>query len=859
MNDMPRKIGFNDTKRRIKKLEDTIHTETNITFDSLDARFFSELGLPDVQSWATSPTLILVDDTIFGVEKEIIRFIGTGHPSADRLLTSESWSDILIFGASYSSVIKYSGFSIPSVFSGLGFSSDNDPRASSIQSRIGFFIGKSGIYTTVTIEGGANGGIALDGTGGKPLVLLDTWFAFEMRIHKSPDEGTCSDNLYSDQFTCEASLNTWTPNVGVNFGAVDLYINEVLLDIGSLALSNNAVNNVISISGASNTYVDYSIDNFGVTIYKESPEKTLIDVDMAHDVINIITPGGNRDYVTTLQDDNPRKIGNSIKLTARNVGGSVTFRTEDFNSPQSLFNGYNSYSIPIKLKSETVLTNLVDNGNIYQAIIPFDDGEGLRTGMIAYNGMSLHQDTLTVTFSERVMRFVDKIKHTSVIVTKPATDFLFTNGLTAPDDLGVVHFYEDIEGNIFGSAKTDWSTPEQRRRYAYLGNADVNLTKDDFLQANNPLISAFGAVDTLFDILAIGGSIKGKGGIVSSPMTTTDFLGLNITGYTAVALGRNFGNKELPHTPTSDLITDAVLHLGYKTTAISMLFGPPTPAIDPTKYQRIEDTILTPVPSGKYTIQRVYQYPGTDYNMVIFGSTLYDNLEQAKLSASTERYNLHPSLTPACFLAYIIVRNDVTNLMVSITAPEPTAAILNYDGHTHPQTIGAEASPTLALRAGGSLRTMVDQYADITTNADVYIDFEFTSLYGCIWNGTDKTLKNLSQKDMIVNLVAMVGRRSTSSSVDLEIFIDISYDDGVIWETSGGNTYAIFKSIENQFDSSAPMSLVFRVIPGAMIRIGIMISSSAAQVGIIAIGDGNIPPITSISNRAVPSCELTIT
>ncbi len=555
--------------------------------------------------------------------------------------------------------------------------------------------------------------------------------------------------------------------------------------------------------------------------------------------------------------------------------------------------------------------------------------ESLRTGMISYGGMSLttniwtpdscsdtqytdqptcegngetwtsefcsnpaypNQGTceantviLTVKFAERTMRFVDKIRGSAIIVTRPAVDFEFTNGVDAPDDLGVVHFYEKVSGVIFGSAKTDWSTPEQRRKYVYLGNADVNLAKNDFVQANNPLVSAFGLLDSFGDYLAIGGSIKSSGGKVSA--NATEPLELDITGYTAVAWGRNFDDEKMPHTPTSSDVVGAELHLGYKTSDIAMLFGSAQSDIDPTQYQRIEHTTLSTVPTGKYTIQRVYQYPGTTYNMVIYGNTLYDNLEQAVLNASIERYNLHPSIVPSCFLTYIVVRNDVTDLQVALN--NGTAAILNYDGRTHPSTIGAEASPALSLKAGGELRSMVDQFVnnDGTDSVATLINFEIghSTLYGCEWNGTDgscsdtqyatqtlcltnneiwtdyKTLKNISQKDMVVNIVPQIGRRETQLPVDLEIFIDISYDDGNTWNADISESYATLQSLDNQINSLTASVLIFRVVPNAMIRVGMITDVKAEEIGMVSIGKGSAQPATSISGRHVPSCILTIT
>lgn len=141
----------------------------------------------------------------------------------------------------------------------------------------------------------------------------------------------------------------------------------------------------------------------------------------------------------------------------------------------------------------------------------------------------------------------------------------------------------------------------------------------------------------------------------------------------------------------------------------------------------------------------------------------------------------------------------------------------------------------------------------------LYIDFEQgeDTLYGCDWDGINKTFKNTSQKDLIVNLEPQIGRRSTGSSVALELFIDISYDDGVTWNVDINDSYAVFKDIT--ITTSSVIPLTFRIIPNAMIRIGMTLKTDTAKTGIIAIGATATKPTNSISGRQVPSCELIIT
>jgi len=112
---------------------------------------------------------------------------------------------------------------------------------------------------------------------------------------------------------------------------------------------------------------------------------------------------------------------------------------------------------------------------------------------------------------------------------------------------------------------------------------------------------------------------------------------------------------------------------------------------------------------------------------------------------------------------------------------------------------------------------------------------------------------------MVVNIVPQIGRRVTGTSVGLEVFIDVSYDDGTTWVESGEDTYGNYENIIGQISSVSAGVLMFRITPNTMVRIGMVLSASEDEVGILAIGEGSDKPTTSNSGREIPSCELTIT
>ena len=155
--------------------------------------------------------------------------------------------------------------------------------------------------------------------------------------------------------------------------------------------------------------------------------------------------------------------------------------------------------------------------------------------------------------------------------------------------------------------------------------------------------------------------------------------------------------------------------------------------------------------------------------------------------------------------------------------------------------------------AKGEFRSLVDQYANNLT--ETLIDFEVRiGLQNVEWDNTNKTIKNTSQNDITLHLEPQIGRRSTGSVVEIEIWVDIS-DDGINWDPLDG--YAIFKNITNSTSSVAPLTTV--LTPGKYARFGMILDTSVTDTGIISNGQGATNPGASLSGRVVPSVELNIT
>lgn len=338
-------------------------------FTSTDDRFFGELGLPGTQSWTDTEvntgTIVVFADTVFGDPKDVIKYniAASGDTTKSEIaLTAQNWTDILTFGASYSGVCRITeDVSSQSIFSGMGFSSGNDPRPSSIQSRVGVSISENGTHTTITLDGQA--AVVLDGTGGNPLVLKDDYFSWEVFIDPTPD-------------------------AGVNFGAANLSVNEILVKVGGIVSSDSTVNDEVSVANSSPTgTTTFYFSNFGVTIYEEVSTRTLTPTTMSSDRAQIFIPGGARDYTVILPDGNPRKIGNTLDFIVQNIGGKLKVQTQNPSSPKSLFNGLNEIEKNIISAKEITFVNTLANGNVYveNSEILNQDALGSAPGSINYD------------------------------------------------------------------------------------------------------------------------------------------------------------------------------------------------------------------------------------------------------------------------------------------------------------------------------------------------------------------------------------------------------------------------------------------------------------------------------------------
>lgn len=314
-------------------------------FAAINAKYIGELGLPSLQGFTDttggSSTITIASKTVFGVVVDTVKYtvIGGGQAESNIPVSADDWTDILTFGASFASLAcSIEEETGNGIFAGMGFAAANDPRPSSIQSRVGFFVKEDGTFTTVQLDGSSL--VTLDGTGGNPTVFQDEFFTWECKINPTPDAGT-------------------------NFGTVELFVNSVLVTTGAIVSSNNAVNDVASVNRSSSSgTTTFFMGQFGVTIYTETNTKTLEAITMQGNVVQVLVPAGNRDYIIELPNGNPQDVGATLEIIPSNLGGSVTLTNESFPA-DALFNFLSTLVLDITSPQVLIGINREDNGNNY--------------------------------------------------------------------------------------------------------------------------------------------------------------------------------------------------------------------------------------------------------------------------------------------------------------------------------------------------------------------------------------------------------------------------------------------------------------------------------------------------------------
>jgi len=456
-------------------------------FAATEATFNAELGLPSAQGFTDTEintgTITLISDTVFSVQKNVIKYtiLASGDTTKSEIpVTAANWISNLTNGFSFrgEGCRITEDISTQSIFSGTGFSAANDPRPTSIQSRVGIFISEDGTNTTITLDGQST--VILDGTAGKPLVPKDTYFNWEVFVDETPD-------------------------AGVSFGAATLTVNGVQVKVGGIVTSNSAVSDEVSVANSSSTgTTTFYFVGFGVTMYEEGAVKTLSIGTMTADIIQVKRPKGDRDHTVILPDGNPRKLGNRLEFVGGSAGTKLKIKTANTAAPQSLFNGLNEIELNI-VSTETIgFVNIVEGGNVYIGNV-----EILNQDPLGFDPGSVNYDPVKGTMNVRNI-----FPGSSVQVGQESVVFVVNN------TVGTI-----VDGKVVNISGYDAANDAMEIQLALADKVKdtsiLGMTTTEMIDGAVGLVTIFGRVNDLDTTSFTGGDVVYLSDTVAGDLTAT--------------------------------------------------------------------------------------------------------------------------------------------------------------------------------------------------------------------------------------------------------------------------------------------------------------------------------------------------
>lgn len=226
---------------------------------------------------------------------------------------------------------------------------------------------------------------------------------------------------------------------------------------------------------------------------------------------------------------------------------------------------------------------------------------------------------------------------------------------------------QDVGGGVAGVYQSPFPiTTEDQRDVTPLGFIiHQSRTQIDALSNANIWIRDHGFI--IHDYLNALGIINKSGNVYSAEGTTNKIK--KSAGVTFSA-GRNYGiNKKDPNNVQDPLINPVSFIYGYQDGVGGSTFENATQEINPNQYDN-DSGVLQSVPTGNYSIQRIFFVSGTNTTSIQYGQNTYVTIEQARAEFLTEQFVLLSELEFSSFRAWLIVKEGITDLATAISSGE---------------------------------------------------------------------------------------------------------------------------------------------------------------------------------------------
>jgi hypothetical protein len=361
-------------------------------------------------------------------------------------------------------------------------------------------------------------------------------------------------------------------------------------------------------------------------------------------------------------------------------GGKVWHSLND--GPTSGLDAGQLYGVTASLYASSLSTGL-----LYGGLVTINAGNSAAFDVSAGAGYIV---TTGATFTAEPTPVINRVSWT-------AKTGVTLSGLTAQDTTWI---YFDSNGNL--NQQPEFFTDDQVQSTLAVG-ALVHPSRA-YISLAKTIPNVSYATDKQYEqFIRAFGPLKVSGHTVQPNGAN---LKLNRTSGTAFILGRNYPNDpNNPSVVSDNAQTDCTFWRYYRgATAGSFVTVLNQTDIDPDNWDDGTGT-LNSVGNGKYTIQRLFFFPGTPSVLgVYYGHAEYPSIKEAANNVEFEDFTeITNTATNAVFVGYLLIKKGTTNLTTAIAAD--TARIIRA-GPFRTTTSG-----------GGTIATNLDTLNDVTVTS----------------------------------------------------------------------------------------------------------------------------------------------
>ena len=471
-------------------------------------------------------------------------------------------------------------------------------------------------------------------------------------------DGTVLNDLVIEDNTI--ILNSGEIGTGVSEGSAGFEVDRGLATNSKILFNENLAGDsdnrwVLDIGDGSEEQIVYDNIPDDVTFNGKLTVNNDLNINFDLTLNNL---SGNNDQLLVL-DNNGKVTTNSLSISA-----STLVTTENITSSDIPYTPYDETYYDFV--NPAVATNFNDvksalDGNSYQSAVSFQTSRNLSsTGVIDGGELGVFDSTSVYVSAGRGV-IVDHETLSGPFGSAASATLVTWDSFTTevPNITGSEYSLLSLDSNGDPYWKMTPFSPEEHRDYIILGKVIHRNGTNDFtsnLQHRN--------VDVYSQFIDLGeavGPLNLTGNIISEhdPNNTLEIA--KSAGTTFRLNYDSVNNIKNPHQSTEVLQDPATFFRVYRDGSGDWTYVSGQTLIDPDNYDDGSGTLAS-VSNNKFTVQRIYMFPGSGRLYVFYGQTEYANIDIAKEAALNDVWDGPPgNFFDATLRSYLIVQEGITD------------------------------------------------------------------------------------------------------------------------------------------------------------------------------------------------------